>query len=61
MTQDYRELDLKLSEVPINEYTSSELLRLCLRPHDQYDTCSTVSDDDDDPENDQDVVVSSDD
>lgn len=57
LLQEYRELDMKLTDVAINEYTSSELLRLCLRDIDtQYDTCSTASDDSD-IEHDQDDVV----
>ena len=59
LVQDYRELDMKLSDVAVNEYTSSELLRLVLRPNDQYDTASLTSDASDDDDADQDDVVRS--
>ena len=49
---------MKLCDVPVNEYTSSELLRLVLRPNDQYDTASVATDDSDDDDVDQDLVVS---
>ena len=32
--QDYEELSLSLSELPLNDHTASELVRLCLRHHD---------------------------
>ena len=51
-------MDMKLCDVPVNEYTSSELLRLVLRPNDQYDTASVATDDSDDDDVDQDLVVS---
>ena len=35
--QDYKELSCSLSELPVNEYTASELVRLCLRPQDIHD------------------------
>ena len=50
---------MKLSDVAVNEYTSSELLRLVLRPNDQYDTASLTSDASDDDDADQDDVVRS--
>ena len=57
--QDYRELDMRLVDIPVNEYTSSELLRLVLRPQDlNLDSNSVHSDFSDDDENDQDMIVS---
>ena len=33
--QDYTELDMRLSDIPVNMHTSSELLRLSLRKSDE--------------------------
>lgn len=35
--QDYKELSCPLSELPVNEYTAGELVRLCMRPQDAGD------------------------
>ena len=50
---------MRLVDIPVNEYTSSELLRLVLRPQDlNLDSNSVHSDFSDDDENDQDMIVS---
>ncbi|XP_071955362.1 tyrosine-protein kinase BAZ1B-like [Antedon mediterranea] len=35
IAEDYSELGMKLSGIPVNMHTASELMRLCLRPNDQ--------------------------
>jgi bromodomain adjacent to zinc finger domain protein 1B len=45
LAEDYKELSASLSELPINEYTASELVRLCLRHHDVDDNESDNEDD----------------
>jgi len=42
LAEDYKELTVPLSQLPVNEYTCTELMRLCLRKHD------LANDDDDD-------------
>ena len=49
--QDYKELSCPLSELPVNEYTASELVRLCLRHQDIEDDNSSDKDEDDENEN----------
>ena len=51
-------MDTRLLDLPINEFTSSELLRLVLRPQDLSDNVSLDSDMSEDDENDQDEIVS---
>jgi len=55
--QDYKELSSSLSELPLNDYTASELVRLCLRHHDA-DNADADSDIDNDEVNADDEVVS---
>ncbi|XP_077863492.1 tyrosine-protein kinase BAZ1B-like [Saccoglossus kowalevskii] len=39
IAEDYKELSVVLSDIPVNMHTASELVRLCLRPHDdEYDS-----------------------
>jgi len=53
--KDYKELSSSLSSLPLNDYTASELVRLCLRHHDA-DNADADSDDDDDVNADDEVV-----
>ena len=48
--QDYKELCVKLRDIPINQYTVCELVRLCLRrrDHDQPHANALDSDSDSD-------------
>lgn len=55
--QDYKELSSSLSELPLNEYTASELVRLCLRHVDAGDVDDADSDMDDTAVNDADNEV----
>ena len=43
--QDYKELTVRLSDIPVNEFTASELLRLCLRKQDSEGSDSEGEDD----------------
>ena len=45
-----------LSELPVNDYTASELVRLCLRHHDADESDSNGDMDDDDFNADDEVV-----
>ncbi|XP_013403030.1 tyrosine-protein kinase BAZ1B [Lingula anatina] len=45
IAEDYKELKVPLSDVPVNLFTCSELLRLCLRKHDVDDGASKHSED----------------
>ena len=56
--QDYKELSSSLSQLPLNELTASELVRLCLRHHDASDNDDSVSDIDNDAADLDDEVVS---
>jgi hypothetical protein len=50
--QDYQEMKIQLSDIPVNPYTTSELVRLCLRKQDVEDDT-----DNDGEENLEDEVV----
>ena len=54
--QDYKELTMQLGEIPVNQYTASEIVRLVLRKHDQDDGNA-----DDDKSDDSDVNANADD
>jgi len=54
--EDYEELSSSLSELPLNNFTASELVRLCLRHHDA-DNVDDESDIDGDDVNADDEVV----
>jgi len=60
--QNYKELAVPLSQLPVNEYTCAELVRLCLRRRDvtvdPADTASQDSDDSESEEGGDDEVVS---
>ena len=48
---------MKMSEIPVNQFTASELVRLCLRKRDQNDVASVAhSEDSDEVEDDLDLV-----
>ncbi|KAJ8298927.1 hypothetical protein KUTeg_022987 [Tegillarca granosa] len=47
ISEDYHEIKVPLSDIPVNPYTSSELVRLCLRKQDVDDGNSDVSDSED--------------
>ncbi len=55
--QDYRELTMPLSDIPVNPYTASELVRLCLRKNDSDPDDSSNSSEDSEEENEEDDVV----
>ena len=46
--QDFKDVNTKLADITVSEYTASELVRLCLQPE---------FDDDDDEEDDSDVNI----
>jgi len=54
--QDYKELSSSLSELPLNDYTASELVRLCLRHHDADDADADSDIDNDEVDADDEVV-----
>ena len=54
--QDYKELSSSLSELPLNDYTASELVRLCLRHHDADNADADSDIDNDDVDADDEVV-----
>ncbi len=47
IADDYKELKVKLADIPANLYTASELVRLCLRRNDSADAPDDSFDDDD--------------
>jgi len=57
--QDYKELSLSLSELPLNDYTVSELVRLCLRHHDTDNADADSDTDSGDVDADDEVVSDS--
>jgi len=54
--QDYEELSSSLSELPLNDHTASELVRLCLRHHDAHAADDESDAEDDDVDADDEVV-----
>ena len=54
--QDYEELSSSLSELPLNDHTASELVRLCLRHHDAHTADDESDAEDDDVDADDEVV-----
>ena len=57
--QDYEELSLSLSELPLNDHTASELVRLCLRHHDADSLDNESDSGSDDVDADDEVVCHS--
>ena len=55
--QDYKELKVSLSDIPVNPYTVAELMRLCLRKHDS-ETDGISNADSESSEHAEDEVVS---
>ncbi|XP_067654301.1 tyrosine-protein kinase BAZ1B-like [Haliotis asinina] len=47
IAEDYKELRVKLGDVPVNPYTASELARLCLRRNDSGHTDDSFEEEDD--------------
>ena len=56
MLQDYQDLEVALSEIPVNPCTCSELVRLCLRRRDTSDDRSSNTSEEEE-ELDEDEVV----
>lgn len=56
--EDYEELSSSLSELALNDFTASELVRLCLRHHDA-DNADDESDDGSNVDADDEVVCQS--
>lgn len=59
LAEGYSELDMSLSEIPLNMHSVSELVRLCLRPSDSHGEESVHSSEDWQPGSGYDDVVSS--
>ena len=53
--QDYEELLMRVSEIPVNQYTASELTRICLRTKDPDADSDSI--DADESDNDDGAVV----
>ncbi|VDI06875.1 bromodomain adjacent to zinc finger domain protein 1B [Mytilus galloprovincialis] len=47
ISEDYQEIKISLSDIPVNSYTTSELVRLCLRKQDVQEDHHSDSDDED--------------
>ncbi|CAC5416850.1 BAZ1B [Mytilus coruscus] len=50
ISEDYQEIKISLSDIPVNSYTTSELVRLCLRKQDVQEDHNSDSDDEDNNE-----------
>ncbi|KAK3101036.1 hypothetical protein FSP39_000430 [Pinctada imbricata] len=57
ISEDYQEIKMQLSEIPVNQYTSSELVRLCLRRQDVDDQASDASGEEEEEEEVSDEII----